>query len=178
MKKSRYFVFAALIAFALVELACSSSKHSRSDRRAHYSSDYNYEVEITGVGVDGTKSLKVWGYGRRVEDAIIQAKKNAVAAAIFRGIPGGHGAAATPPILRDPNAGDKHKAYFEDFFAADGRYIRFINLTTDGMPSGQDRLRMDNPRGYKVAIYAQVLYDNLRRQLEADGIARRLDHGF
>jgi hypothetical protein len=37
---------------------------------------------------------------------------------------------------------------------------------------------MSNPKGFKVAIYAQVMYDNLRRQLEADGIARRLDSGF
>jgi hypothetical protein len=33
-------------------------------------------------------------------------------------------------------------------------------------------------KGYKVAIYAQVMYDALRKQLEADGIARRLDSGF
>ncbi|MFW5725528.1 MAG: hypothetical protein ACOCX0_03700, partial [Bacteroidota bacterium] len=97
---------------------------------------------------------------------------------IFRGIPGGHGAAATPPILSDPNAGEQHADYFDTFFQPDGTYLRFINLTTDGMPSGQDRLRMSRPSGYKVAIYVQVMYDNLRRQLEADGVARRLDSGF
>ncbi len=178
MKVSPRILLFMLIMFAFSEIACSQARHSRSDRRAHYSSSYNYEVEITGVGSDGTKTMKVWGYGRRVEDAIIQAKMNAVASVIFRGIPAGHGAAATPAILRDPNAGEKHADYFDEFFSASGKYINFINLTTDGMPSGQDRLRMSRPRGYKVAIYAQVMYDNLRRQLEADGIARRLDHGF
>jgi hypothetical protein len=135
-------------------------------------------VETIGVGQDGTKTMKIWGYGKRVEDAVIQAKMNAVAAVIFRGIPGGQGAAATPAILRDPNAAEKHADYFEEFFAPNGKYLQFINLTTDGMPSGQDRLRMSRPKQYKVAIYAQVMYDNLRRQLEADGIVRRLDSGF
>lgn len=154
----------------------AQKKVKRKDRKAHYNSSYNYEVQIMGVGQDGTKVMKVWGYGKRVEDAIIEAKANAVASVIFRGIPGGHGAAATPAILTDPNAGDVHADYFENFFAPGGKYLNFINMTTDGMPSGQDRLKIKS--GYKVAIYAQVLYDALRKQLEADGVARRLDSGF
>lgn len=154
----------------------SQERYSRKERKAHYSSNYNYEVQISGVGQDGTKVMKVWGYGKRVEDAIIEAKMNAVASAIFKGIPGGQGAAATPAILTDPNASEKHADYFETFFSPGGKYLQFITMTTDGMPSGQDRLKMKT--GYKVAIYVQVMYDALRKQLEADGIARRLDAGF
>lgn len=154
----------------------SQERYSRKERKAHYSSNYNYEVQISGVGQDGTKVMKVWGYGKRVEDAIIEAKMNAVASAIFKGIPGGQGAAATPAILTDPNASEKHADYFETFFSPGGKYLQFITMTTDGMPSGQDRLKMKT--GYKVAIYVQVMYDALRKQLETDGIARRLDAGF
>ena len=53
----------------------SQERYSRKERKAHYSSNYNYEVQISGVGQDGTKVMKVWGYGKRVEDAIIEAKK-------------------------------------------------------------------------------------------------------
>ncbi len=165
----------ALLFFS-VGNADAQAKHSRKDRKTHYSSNYNYEVQIMGVGQDGTKVMKVWGYGKRVEDAIIEAKMNAVASVIFKGIPGGHGAAATPAILRDPNASEKHADYFDDFFSPGGKYLKFLALTTDGMPSGQDRLKIKD--GFKVAIYAQVMYDALRKQLEADGIARRLDSGF
>jgi len=154
----------------------SQERYSRKERKAHYSSNYNYEVQISGVGQVGTKVMKVWGYGKRVEDAIIEAKMNAVASAIFKGIPGGQGAAATPAILTDPNASEKHADYFETFFSPGGKYLQFITMTTDGMPSGQDRLKMKT--GYKVAIYVQVMYDALRKQLETDGIARRLDAGF
>jgi hypothetical protein len=165
-----------VVLLAFTNYADAQTKHSRKDRKAHYNSSYNYEVQIMGVGQDGTKVMKVWGYGKRVEDAIIEAKMNAVASVIFKGIPGGHGAAATPALLTDPNAGDKHADYFEKFFSPGGKYLQFLTMTTDGMPSGQDRMSIKG--GFKVAIYAQVMYDALRKQLEADGIARRLDSGF
>ena len=166
-----------LVASLVITTASAQEKYSKKERRIHYSSNYNYEVEILGVGQDGTKVMKVWGYGKKVEDAIIEAKMNAVAAAIFKGIPGGQGAAATPAILRDPNAAEKHADYFENFFSPGGKYLQFLTMTTDGMPSGQDRLQISK-KNYKVAIYVQVMYDALRKQLEADGIARKLDSGF
>lgn len=170
-------IMLVLVALALfMPAADAQAKYKKKERRAHYNSQYNYEVEVQGVGQDGTKVIKVWGYGKRVEDAIIEAKMNAVAAAIFKGIPGGQGAAATPAILSDPNADQKHADYFDKFFSPGGKYLQFIALTTDGSPSGQDRLKMKD--GFKVAIYVQIMYDNLRKQLEVDGVARRLDSGF
>lgn len=173
--KSLTILFALVLAFAAGTNA--QERYSRKERKAHYNSSYNYEVQIMGVGQDGTKVMRVWGYGKRVEDAIIEAKMNAVASVIFKGIPGGHGAAATPAILTDPNAADNNIDYFDSFFSPGGKYLQFITMTTDGMPSGQDRLKLKK-KGYKVAIYAQVQYDALRKQLEADGLARRLDSGF
>jgi hypothetical protein len=177
MKTFRYLSLVLIVLFSFAELTQAQERYSRREKKAHYSSNYNYEVQIMGVGQDGTKVMKVWGFGKKVEDAVIEAKMNAVASVIFKGIPGGHGAAATPPILSDPNAGEKHTAYFENFFSPGGKYLQFITMTTDGMPSGQDRLKIDK-NNYKVAIYAQVMYDALRKQLETDGIARRLDSGF
>ncbi len=172
--KSLTILFALVFAFAAGTNA--QERYSRKERKAHYNSSYNYEVQIMGVGQDGTKVMRVWGYGKRVEDAIIEAKMNAVASVIFKGIPGGHGAAATPAILTDSNAADNNADYFDNFFSPGGKYLQFITMTTDGMPSGQDRLKVK--KGFKVAIYAQVMYDALRKQLETDGIARRLDSGF
>lgn len=177
MKKLRYLSLLMILIFTVGQTTIAQERYSRREKKAHYSSNYNYEVQIMGVGQDGTKVMKVWGFGKRVEDAIIEAKMNAVASVIFKGIPGGHGAAATPAILTDPNAGDKHAEYFENFFSPGGKYLQYITMTTDGMPSGQDRLKIDR-KTYKVAIYAQVMYDALRKQLETDGIARSLSTGF
>lgn len=138
----------------------------------------NYEVSVEQVGTSGTKFLKVWGYGKKVDRAIVQAKKNAIHACLFRGIPGGNGANPTPAIIKDPSILENDAAvnYFYNFFETAGDYIQFVNLTTDGMPSGQDRREVKG--GYKVAIYVQVMYDNLRKKMEADGYAKSISSGF
>lgn len=106
----------------------------------------------------------------------MNAKEAAVAACIFKGLPGGAGSAQTPPICSEPNIEVTKADYFENFFKVGGKYLQFIALSNDGDPSGEDRLKIK--KGYKVAIYVQVMYDALRKQLEADGIAKRLDSGF
>lgn len=162
---------------ALAFLVISSiNAQNRKERKILYNSQYNYEIEPVGVGQDGTKVFKVWGYGKEVGDAVMNAKEAAVAACIFKGLPGGAGSAPTPPICSEPNVEVTKADYFENFFKVGGKYLQFIALSNDGDPSGEDRLKIK--KGYKVAIYVQVMYDALRKQLETDGIARRLDAGF
>lgn len=166
--------------FLLITLACTvaipSGAQTRKERKILYNSQYNYEIEPVGVGQDGTKVFKVWGYGKNVGAAVMNAKEAAVAACIFKGLPGGQGSAPTPAICTQPNAEVTHADYFEKFFEVGGKYLQYIALTNDGDPAGEDRLKIK--KGYKVAIYVQVMYDALRKQLEADGVARRLDAGF
>ena len=174
MKKQFSLLILTLVGITFLSVTLNAQ--SRRERKILYNSQYNYEIEPVGVGTDGTKVLKVWGYGKFVSEAIMSAKADAVAACIFKGLPGGAGAAPTPPIILEPNAENKYADYFETFFAVGGKYLQYIAVTTDGEPSGQDRLKIK--KGYKVAIYVQVMYDALRKQLEADTIARRLDQGF
>ncbi|MDI3525979.1 MAG: hypothetical protein PWR03_162 [Tenuifilum sp.] len=164
------------VTFLALAMVLPASAQNRRDRKILWNSQYNYEIEPVGVGQDGTKVFKVWGYGKKVQDAVMNAKEAAVAACIFKGLPGGAGSAPTPPICSQPNAEQIHADYFEKFFEVGGKYLQFIALTNDGEPSGADRIKMK--KGYKVAIYVQVMYDALRKQLENDGIARRLDAGF
>ena len=174
MKKRLNLILLSLCVMAL--LPGTLNGQTRKERKILYHSQYNYEIEPVGVGQDGTKVFKVWGVGKDVKEAIMKAKADAVAACIFKGLTGGAGSAPTPPIISEPNAEDKYADYFETFFEVGGKYLQYIAVTTDGDPSGQDRLKLK--KGYKVAIYVQVMYDALRRQLEADKIARRLDTGF
>lgn len=160
--------------FVLAGTVCFGQNNK--DRRKSFKSWDNYEITTEKVGVEGTKFVKVWGFGKKLDQAVMAAKRNAVHACIFRGLPGTVNANATPAILTDPNAYVNHESYFDNFFAPGGPYLAFVNVTTDGIPSGQDRRQVKG--GYKVALYIQVMYDNLKAKLENDGLARRLNTGF
>lgn len=148
---------------------------NRKERKQLYNSNTNYEIEMLGVGQDGTKVFKIWAYGSDVNQAIMRAKQLAVRACLFRGLPGSQQTNETPPIC-NPDAETKYSDYFQQFFAIGGSYLNYVNITTDGVPSGQDRLKIK--KGYKVGLKVQILYDNLRRKMEQDGIAKRLDNLF
>lgn len=140
-----------------------------------YFDQYNYEVETVGVGTEGTKALKVWTYGKTVEKAVMDAKKCAVAACIYRGLPASTYALATPALCPE-GPGEEWNEFFNEFFKDGGEYLNYVNLTSDGDPSGQDRLKMKG--GYKVGVYVQVLYDRLRKHLEAKGVIKSMDSWF
>ena len=133
----------------------------------------NYEATTISVGQNGTKNLKVWGYGKKIDKAIEQAKKNAVHACLFMGVPGASNAMATPAIFKNQGNAqvlNENFDYFYDFFENNEEYLQFVNITTDGYPSGQDRREVKG--GYKVAINVQVMYDNLREKMKADGLLK------
>lgn len=169
MKKS----FLVMILFFMI---CQSGiGQNRKERKAMYSSQYNYELACLGVGQDGTKLIKVWGYGKKVDNAVYDAKRTAVAAVIFRGVPGGNGAAPTPSLL-PVDAYDKSMDFFDEFFKDGGMYLNFVNLTTDGTPGGADNIKMSH--GYKVAVSASINFNELRKYLQDKGIVKRMDAGF
>jgi len=178
MKKvTTYFLFMLV---AIIMAGTTSNAQSRNKvRKLEYNSSYNYEVATVAVGVDGTKLVKVWGYGKKPEDAIRNAKELAVACAIFRGFPAATNgrAAKTPAITTDSNAAEKNAEFFEDFFAPGGKYLQYVNLSNDAPPSGADRIKV-NKKTYKVAVTLSIAYDELRKYMEEKGVARALDAGF
>lgn len=169
----RRYVFYILIVLLLASEVLVAQK--RKERKEAFNSSYNYEIFVQAVGVDGTKVYKVYGYGKKVEDAILNARRCAVAAVVFKDIPGTAGAEGTPALCTD-DAATQHAAWFDNFFAYGGAWQNYVNLATDAAPSGKNRLKMKD--GYKVGIIVQVLYDKLRADLEKAGICKKLDYLF
>lgn len=166
-----------IVAYITVLLLATTTIFAQnSARKKSITSWDSYEITTEKVGVEGTKFVKVWGFGKTVDKAVMAAKRNAVHACLFRGLPSAPNANATPAICKDPNTFKNNEEYFEAFFAPGGDYLKFVNLTTDGVPSGQDRRKIKG--GYKCALYVQVMFDNLKRQMETDGIVRKLSTGF
>ncbi len=154
----------------LAFLSVTSYAQSRKEIINVMSLPTNYSVQTIKVGADGTKYVKVSGYGSNVDAAVFNAKRNAVHAALFKGFPSAASANATPAIFLDANAMSKHQAYFNNFFAGD--YLQYVNITTDGVPSGEDLVKVKG--GVDAKIYTQVMYDNLRKKLEQDGLVEAL----
>lgn len=161
--------------FIFIIILCIVSTTAMDAQKYKYKSSRNNEVVMLGVGANGTKVFKIYSTARRVEDAIALAKKEAVEICLFVGLPAGANVQKTPPICK-ASAEQENAEFFEDFFTPGGKYLRYINMTSDGVPSGQDRLKIK--RGYMVGLKVQILYDNLKRDLEEQGIVKGLSHGF
>lgn len=163
-----------ILLFLCCQTLCGNSQ-SRKERKQLFDSTSNYEIEMLGVGQDGTKVFKIWAFGKKPDDAIMHAKQLAVRACLFRGLPGSAETNRTPAIC-DAGAETTYADFFESFFTVGGAYHNYVNMTTDGIPSGQDRLKVKG--GYKIGLKVQVLYNSLRKAMQNEGIAKRLDSIF
>ncbi|MFA5815192.1 MAG: hypothetical protein WC865_06195 [Bacteroidales bacterium] len=169
MKKRFLFVW---VAFWVLSCLTMQAQTRKEKKIAGYI-DKNYEVECLGTGTQGSQLMKVWGYGKSPEDAVIQAKRNAVHAVIFKGITAGQGCMKRP-LVTDPGAEQAKSDYFDLFFAPAGKYLNFVSLSGEGV---QDRIKVDR-KTYKVAINVSVMHTALRQELEAAGIVKKLGAGF
>ncbi|MCD4679995.1 MAG: DUF6175 family protein [Bacteroidales bacterium] len=140
-------------------------------QRILWNSNINYEVETLAIGDDGVNILRVWGYGKKIDDAIMKAKQNAVAAIIFKGA---KGADDIPEITPFGTNTEEFQDYFDKFFSVGGEYLNYISVTNDGAPKGKYQQKMK--KGYKVGVKVAVLYDNLRKKLESDSIVMSIDN--
>ena len=158
-----------LAVILMISIADVSIAQVRREFKKLWASDMSYEVTVVGIGADGTKLLKVWGYDKKKDLAKIDAKKNAVAACLFKGA---HGSREknVKPILPDSRTADAHEAYFDKFFETGGQYLQYVGLTNDA--TGKDIVKMK--KGYKVGIVVSVNYDALRKEMERQGIVKKL----
>ena len=158
----------------LTFIISSAISQSRKERKiAGYTID-NYEVECLGTGDEGTQLMKIWGYGKKPQDAVIQAKLNAVHAVIFKGIFAGTPGCMNRPLVTETNAEEKNQEYFDLFFKPNGEYLNYIAVSGEGV---RESIKVDK-KTYKVAIFVSVQHASLRKKLENDGIIRKLGAGF
>ena len=135
--------------------------------------DNEYEVQFLRTGVEGTILFKIYSYGKKEDDCITNAKRNAVRAVIFDGIPGSD---MQKPLVTEAGAEELYKDYFNVFFKKNGKYLRYVSISTDGSIDSNDRLKVG--KRVKVGIAVSVQKAALRKELESAGIIRKLNDGF
>jgi hypothetical protein len=132
----------------------------------------NYEVQFIRTGVDGTILFKIFSYGKDEDQAVQNAKSDALKAVMFKGIPGSD---LINPMVRDLSALEIHKDFFQTFFKTE-QYLQYVSISGDGTIDGEDRLKVG--RKYKIGIVISVQKANLRKLLETAGIIKALNAGF
>ncbi len=143
----------------------TASKISKADQ------PWSYETESMGVGADGKYVIRVWSYWRNANMPVEEAKKNAVHAVIFRGVPAGNGATAQP-ALKTGDLTPAESAFFDTFFQSE--YQRYIS----SVASGSIQVLKTGRNEYKIGYVISVSKDSLRKYLEDQGIVKGLSSGF
>jgi len=166
LKKSLYLLLISVLAIGESVAQNKNEKLSVLDQQ--------YEVQYIGVGQDGTKVFNVTTTASDVETAIAMAKRDAVAACLFRGITASGQTKATPAIV-GYSVAEENMAFFEGFLALatkktpSGQYVRYINRT------GQPQTAKEGKQ-YVVSLDVQVLYDELTKYMQEKGFAKTLEN--
>ena len=163
-----------LVVMLLLCSICASAQERINKKRADANTEeFFYEVEAyRNKNVAGSVDIKVWSYGVDINTAKEQATKNAVHAALFRGVPGNQEKRiqAVPALIKDFTTEEKHKDFFKALLAEHGPYMRFATKTNNSMTT--DIIQLSNTRTkvhkykYKVGVIVTLQYDALQKMLE------------
>ena len=66
--------------------------------------------------------------------------------------------------------------FFDQFFAECGKYMKFVSISSDVEVAAEDIMKVG--KEYKIGVVVSVMYDLLRKDLEAAGIIKGLSSGF
>lgn len=163
-----------LIFIFFISLLGFSQAKKKADKATE---EFRYEIECAGIGTDGTYLIKVWSYSKKGNIAIEQAKKNAVHGIIFKGFVGsGQGCVTQKALVTNTNVEVEKEEFFKLFFEDGGKYMKFVNVSSDGNIDAKDRMKVG--KEYKIGILVSVMKDALRKDLESAGIVKSLSSGF
>jgi hypothetical protein len=134
---------------------------------------YNYKTECLGVELDGSQTLKAWGNGRNRDDAVEQAKKNAIRDVIFNGIREGKQDCNQKPLIFEVNAQEKYEDYFNAFFADGGEYKNYVSLRDERIGDKLNRDRKKTSESVTNGLIVRILRAGLKVKLIADNIIKQ-----
>ncbi len=127
----------------------------------------SHETICLNSELDGSLTLRVWGTGRNRNDAVEQAKKNAVDEVIFKGVQSGNNSYQARPLIYEVNARERYQNYFNVFFADGGEYSKYVSMEDTKIFSNN---RKGNRIEVSYGITVRVLVPRLKAKLIEDKI--------
>lgn len=180
--KNIFVAVALLITCGLVAFATPCYAQKKGKKQADKDTmTWQYEIEpTTGQAVKGSILVKVWSYSKSKDVALAQAGKNAVHGVLFKGVAalndGRNRVPEQKPMVTDVTAEETHKKFLKEFFADNGKYMKYVNFVNNGIPGPGDIIKVG--KEYKVGVRVSVSKDALRKEMEAAGIVKALGAGF
>lgn len=164
MKRIKLKLFLASLAMLAVMGSCRSNRVVTDT--AAYS---HFETSYINNSPSGSITVRAWGNGPNKAVAIEEAKKNAVADVIFKGVKGSKGYSGQP-IVTEVNARERYAEYFDRFFADGGEYGKFAKETSNSDKS-RTKAKTYGREGFGVTL--DINRPALVRQLAEDGVIKR-----
>lgn len=133
----------------------------------------NYQVECVSIENDNYVTIKIWNtkYGKKYSQD--DARKDAVHAILFSGVPYKNGCIAQKPILSTPEAAENFEKIQKDFFKKNCVWAKYTRSseTENTLPAliGDKKWKV-----YKVYVAKNLL----RKDLEDQKIIKSLNSGF
>ena len=158
-------IISLLALFVLITNFCQA-QHAQKN----ISGNYSKESECLGVEMDGSQTLKAWGYGKNRLDAVEQAKKNAVRDVLFKGIRNGKTECNVKPVVFDMNAQEKYEDFFNKFFADGGEYSTYVNQKDEPLIPKVIKDRKAADTGVEFGVIVRVLRADLKKRMIAENI--------
>jgi hypothetical protein len=154
----------------LVVFFISSFSANETFAQKNLAGNYDMESECLGAEMDGSQTLKAWGFGRNRGDALSQAKKNAVRDVLFKGIRNGKAGCNVKPVVFDMNALEKYEDYFNKFFADGGDYEKFTNQKDEPFLQKLQKDKKKGRSGVEIGVVVRVLRAELKQKMISDNI--------
>ena len=159
-----------LFIMGLFLFLCSASLHAQN---VEQNIDRRYDIICEGNGVEGTYLVRVWVYANKQNLKPEQIRKYAVHGIIFKGVTGSAKCNGQKPLARSLSVEEENKSYFDEFFEKKNAYLNFATIVEGTF----ERVKVTK-RQFKIGAVVSVSKDQLRKQLETDGIIRGLSSGF
>jgi hypothetical protein len=119
------------------------------------------------VGVQGTEVFKVTVKCKKEKGCMEIAKKNAVQAILYKGIPG---SGSIEPLIDITALTDTQIDFLNDFFTTN--YLSYVNIANDGTILPGDFIK--SGKYFKIGYLISVNKSNLRKYLENNNIIKKL----
>ena len=138
------------------------------------------EVYTLAQGQQGKQIVKAWAVGGNANKAILQAKMDAVSAALFNGImpdPSTHNmgtASLSNPLVTSAQY-EENKELFNNFFKK-GEFLNYVSDVNSSYPTGENNVAVKG--GRKVGVNLNLDYAGLRRWLQDNGIIKGVGNHF